>query len=217
MLRGVVFDMNGVIIDDERVHQESWRRLCRKYGFHVTEEEFRTQIFGRTELDTLKYLFKDNLDPDKLQSYLNERVQIAMEILGPNPKPTAGVVEFIKNLYKVGIPIALATSSRRPYTQFVLDRFDIKHFFKCVVTAQDIKHGKPDPEIYLTAVECIGVDPLACVAIEDSVSGITSAKRAGMKVIGITTTHSASQLQGADMVIDSFKSLETRDLEKLCS
>jgi beta-phosphoglucomutase-like phosphatase (HAD superfamily) len=91
-----------------------------------------------------------------------------------------------------------------PYTHFILDGLNIRHFFKQVVTAEEIAHGKPNPEIYLLAAQKLAVTPQNCIAFEDSLSGIKSAQAAGLKVIGITTTHSAEELRIADKIVHSF-------------
>lgn len=204
MKRAVIFDMNGVIVDDERIHQESWRQFCQRHNFHITEDEFKHNVFGRTETETFQYLFHREIPPEEMQKYLTERVTIAMDIFRPKLAPTQGIVGFIQSLHKDGIPLAIATSARKPYTSFILDGLDLRKYFSAVVTAEDIIKGKPDPEIYLKAAEELHIAPALCIAVEDSLSGIKAAKAAGMKVIGITTTHKADELTLANIVIESF-------------
>lgn len=91
MLGAIIFDMNGVIIDDERIHQESWRQLCKKYGFQLTEEEFKHNVFGRTEADTLSSLFRRQLTPEEINNYSAERVEIAISIFKPKLALTNGL------------------------------------------------------------------------------------------------------------------------------
>lgn len=215
MFQAVVFDMNGVIVNDERIHQESWRRLCAKYGFQLTEDEFKHHVFGRTEADTLAYLFHKELTSEELNQYSKERVEIAIQLFRPSLALTDGLLAFLEELHAHTIPLAIATSARRPYTNFILDGLDIRKFFQFVVTAEEITHGKPDPEIYLAAAKGIQVPPKDCVAFEDSLSGIKSAKAAGMKVIGITTTHTAEELSMADKIIASFKEMSVKNLQQM--
>lgn len=215
MFQAIIFDMNGVIINDERIHQESWRQLCQKYGFHLTEEEFKHSVFGRTEADTFTYLFHRQLSPSELEEYSAERVKIAISIFKPKLALTEGLLSFLQDLHTHGIPLAIATSSRKPYTDFILDGLNIRQFFKQVVTAEEIFKGKPDPEIYLLAAKRLQIDPSKCIVFEDSLSGIKSAQAAGMKVIGITTTHPAEELDIVDKIINSFIDISVNDLQKL--
>jgi len=215
MLQGVVFDMNGVIIDDERIHQQSWRYFCRKYGFKLTEDEFKNKVFGRTEADTLAYLFKSKLSDNQVSQYSNERISTIIQVVKDTVKIATGLKQFLQELHDQSIPLAIATSSRKPYTDFIIDFLEIRPFFKSIITAEDIKKGKPDPEIYLLAAHRLSVSPKNCLAFEDSLSGIKSAKRAGMKVIGIATTHRPEELTSANMVINSFQEVTVSGLKKL--
>lgn len=213
MRKAFIFDMNGVIVNDERIHQASWRKLCDKYGFKLTEEEFKHNVFGRTEKDTLNYLLQKELSDQELEPYLAERVQIAIDLYRPQISLTEGLTDFLEDLFRHSIPTAIATSARWPYTNFVLDTLNIRKYFKAVVTAEDIENGKPDPEIYLKAASKLKREPSLCVAIEDSVSGIQSAKAASMYVVGITTTHNKEELGLADKVVNSFQELSVEGLE----
>ncbi|OGI18154.1 MAG: hypothetical protein A3J06_04450 [Candidatus Moranbacteria bacterium RIFCSPLOWO2_02_FULL_48_19] len=215
MFQAIVFDMNGVIIDDERIHQEAWRQWCQKYGFRLTEDEFKHNVFGRTEADIFSSLFHRQLSSDELEKYSAERVGIAIFLFKSKVALTEGLLEFFHELKAHNIPFAVATSARKPYTDFILDGLNIRQFFKKIVTAEEISKGKPDPEIYLLTAKKLLINPIHCVAFEDSLSGIKSAQAAGMKVIGITTTHTAEELGGADKVIDSFKYISIEDLKKL--
>ncbi len=213
MKKAFIFDMNGVIVNDERIHQESWRKISQKYGFKLTEDQFKHHVFGHTEKDTFNYLFQRNLTDDELEPYLNERVKIAIDLYKSQIELTDGLLDFLNDLQKHEIPTAIATSARIPYTNFVLDTLNIRPYFKGIVTAEDIEKSKPDPEIYLKAAKKINVLPGDCVAIEDSLSGIKSAKSAGMFIVGITTTHDRNELKLADRVVDSFSELSVESLE----
>lgn len=213
MKSALIFDMNGVIVDDERFHQASWRQLCKEHGFVLSEDQFKHNVFGRTERDTLNYLFQKQMTDVELAPYLEERVKIAIELYKPEICLTEGLEIFLKDLKEHQIPTAIATSARWPYTNFVLDTLKIRNYFQAIVTADDIQNGKPNPEIYLKAAEKIGVNPKLSIAVEDSVSGIRAAKAAGMYVIGITTTHVRKELELADMVINSFKEIDVELLE----
>lgn len=204
MYTAVIFDMNGVIVNDERIHQQSWRLFCADHGFKLSDDEFKQKVFGRTEKETFQFLFGKVLTEEEVEKYSNERVRVAMSIFKPIMKTIPGVVEMLYYLEQKQIPVALATSSRKWYQTFIFDHLALWHYFEVIVTAEDVTHGKPDPEVYLRAATLLGVNPAECLALEDSVSGIKSAQAAGMKVIGIATTHTAQEIQLADKVVKNF-------------
>lgn len=204
--QAVIFDMNGVIVDDERIHQKSWRKFCHDHGFRLTEDEFKQKVFGRIEKETFEYLFKRHLTEEEVAQYSDERVDTAIRLVKPVLEVVAGVLGVLRFLKEHHIQIALATSSRRRYQRLIFDSLRLDDFFDAIVTAEDISKGKPDPEIYLLAAKQLSVEPKECVAIEDSVSGIRSAQKAGMKVIGIATTHTPEEIQQADKVVLDFTS-----------
>lgn len=209
MRKGIVWDMNGVIINDERIHQESWRRLCREHGFTLSEDEFTDKVFGRTEKDTLEYLLDKILSEDELDSWSNVRVDIACEIAKRTISgPPEGLMALLDEAKALDMKMAIATSSRQRYFQYVMELFGIRGYFDAVVTAQDITHSKPHPEIYQKALGLIGLEGGECFAIEDSVSGIRSAQAAGLWVVGLASTHKPEELKLADSVVSSLSEIE---------
>lgn len=214
-MTAVIFDMNGVIIDDERIHQQSWKIYCQNHGFHITENEFKEKVFGRTEKETFEYLYSRKITPEELGKFSDERVDTAIEIFKPQLKTTAGLHNLLEELLTNNIPMAVATSSRNRYVNFIMDTLGIRKYFKAILTAEDIINGKPDPEIYLKTANKLNVPPKNCVVIEDTISGIRSAMAAGMKVIGIATTHAKKELETADKTVDSFEEITLNFLKSL--
>lgn len=212
MIEAVIFDMNGVIVNDERIHQESWRQYCKKHGFHLSKDDFTHNVFGRTEKDTFEYLYERQITPQELENFSNERVDTAIAIYKPQIRLADGLENLLQELSELSVPLAIATSSRRRYFQFVMDTLNIGKFFQVAVTAEDIERGKPAPEIYLKAAAAIGAVPERCEAIEDALSGIKSARSAGMQVTAIASTHKPDELQIADRVINSFKDIDATTL-----
>ncbi|MEK7450364.1 MAG: HAD family phosphatase [Patescibacteria group bacterium] len=215
MFKAVIFDMNGVIVQDELIHQESVRQYCKRHGFNITEEEFKRDIFGRTEKDIFEYLYKRPITPKELKEYSNERVDGAIEIFKPQLKMANGLEALLENLYENNIPMAIATNSRNRYFNFIMDGLGIRKYFKVTVTAEDITKGKPDPEIYLMTAKQLRINPHDCIVFEDTMMGIESAKAAGMKVIAIATINSKEELGIADKVIDSFNEIDLEALNNL--
>jgi beta-phosphoglucomutase len=212
MIKAVIFDMNGVIVNDERIHEEAWKEWCTAHGFTVSEEQFSELVFGRTEKDVFSFLLQREVTPQELEQFSNERVDIAIRIFQPLLAPTPGFLPFVQYLANHTIKLAIATSSRNRYANFILDSLEIRQYFPVIVTAEDITNGKPDPQIYQMAANRLGVLPTECLVFEDTHSGIASAKAADMRVVAIATTHTPEELTDAHIVIPSFEVLDYTQL-----
>lgn len=205
-MKAVIFDMNGVIINDERFHQQSWRVLInRNPGVFKTptEDEFKHDVFGRSERSTLTYLLGRDVTPEELEAFSKERVEVVKALFSPlvladNLKP------FLDQLQGENVPIGIATGSRPNYANHILDGLGLRPYIKTIVTADDIKNSKPDPEIYLQTAQKMDIEPENCVVFEDTISGIRAARAAGMYVIAIASTHRKDELTLADEIIGTF-------------
>jgi beta-phosphoglucomutase family hydrolase len=203
----VIFDMDGVIVDNNRFHSNAWKEFCRIHGFSLSDDEFNKYISGKINKDTLAFLFKRKLSADEIEKYGKEKEMIFRQIYKPYMQLPEGLTDLLTGLKQNKFKTAIATSAPVENVNFVFENLDIKKYFDAVIDESQINNGKPNPEIYLKAADRIGMNPAECIVIEDSTSGIRAAVNAGMKVIAITTTHNKMSLGNADMVIDSFKEL----------
>lgn len=188
-----IFDMDGVIVDNAVWHLEAFAVFGKRHGLVQTKEEY-TKYFGNTNQTIMNSLFNTQLSHDKLVSLAEEKETIYRELYQPFIKPVGGLPAFLEYAYNQGIPIALATSAPPDNVDFTLDSTGLKKYFSFITDASMVEHGKPDPEIYLLSAAKLGVQPSDCVVFEDSIAGIQSAKNAGMRVIGIATTHKSEEL-----------------------
>ena len=185
-LSAVIFDMDGVIVDSEPYHLEAEQLVLKCYGIEESSEELHARYLGTTA----KFMYEDliqryGLDRD-WQSLANEKSVLYLPLLRNKVELIDGVLNLIETLHAQGIQLALASSSRRVYVDTVLDKFNLRDYFGVSVSADDITHSKPDPEIFLTVSRHLGVPVERCWVIEDAVKGVEAAKRAGMSCLAFT-------------------------------
>lgn len=211
----MIFDMDGVIVDSNPYHRIALKKFCEKHGYYLSDDYLKTKIFGRTNADWLRELFGDKLDEKQIVDFEEEKESLFRAIIDPHIKPVKGLIDFLLLLQDNHIPRAIATSAPSSNVEFVLNKTGAGKFFQIIIDGNMIKNSKPHPEIYLKTIHAIGYPPEKCLVIEDSLSGMESAIKAGCKVIGLTTTHPREELQAAQFVIDDFKQLSLADLENL--
>ena len=205
MNHAFIFDMDGVLVDSNPTHKIALKQFCKKHGYDLSEKDLREKIYGRTNRDWLLNLF-GNLNDETVRAFAEEKEALFRELY-VDIKPLDGLHSFLEKLEGAGIPKAIATSAPRANVDFTVTRTNIEHFFPIVLDDSFVTKGKPDPQIYLKSAEALGINPGKCVVFEDSISGVTAAKRAGCKVVGVTTTHTREELAETDLNIDNFESL----------
>jgi beta-phosphoglucomutase family hydrolase len=209
----VIFDMDGVIIDSNPFHKISLRQFCEKYGYHLSDEELVNRIYGRTNKEWITNLFGP-LSHDELVRYEEEKEGLFRELFKNDIKALDGLNQFLHQLKEKNIPVAIGTSAPRSNVDYVLAHTKLEKYFSVILDESHVQHGKPNPEIYLKVADRLGFEPARCVVFEDSLSGVESARRAGTKVVGVATTHSADELSHTDLVIADFNKLTPENLFK---
>ncbi len=207
----VIFDMDGVIIDSNPFHKISLRQFCEKYGYHLSDQELISKIYGRTNKEWIANLF-GTLTKEELEHYGEEKEALFREIYKNDIRALKGLPEFLRSLEEKNIPIAIGTSAPRSNVDFVLSHIHLGKYFTVILDESDVEHGKPNPEIYLKVAARLGVEPSRCIVFEDSLSGVESARRAGAKVVGVATTHSFEELSHTDFVIQDFTDVDAGSL-----
>ena len=210
----VIFDMDGVLVDNYTFHQEAWNRFLKQYKIELPGD-FRSGIFGGTNKEHLETIFRKTLQAEDIARYEQQKEKIYRDLYAPEIKPVQGLLPFIESLKGEDIPIALATSSPPVNVDFVLKNIGLINSFGVILNSSNVTRGKPNPEIYIKTGAQLNVPSSRCIVIEDSRNGIIAAKNAGMKVIGITTTHPASELPEVDLMIENFDQLNVPMLKNL--
>ena len=176
---GVLFDMDGVILDTEKLYARFWAEACHAYGYPMTYE----QALGMRSLNEqagqvqLERYFGPGIDRAVIKAKRVELMDAYTDVYGVEPKP--GIVELLDFLQSQGIRVAITTSSPHDRVRQYLQPLGLYDRFAHICTGPDVKHGKPAPDIYLFGAACLGLDPANCLAVEDSPAGIESAFRAG--------------------------------------
>ncbi|MGC8751554.1 HAD family hydrolase [Hydrotalea sp.] len=213
---GVAFDLDGTIINNNDYHIKAWQEFYKKRNLPMlTKEEYLKQFNGKTNADVLKYIFGPDIDAASIKSLTDEKEAIYREIYAPDIQPVKGLIPLLNTLAEKNIPMVIATSGIKDNIDFMLQHIPIAHFFKTILYSVHIMHGKPHTEIYEKAAQALGLPPNQCIAFEDAVAGIQSAKSAGLKTIALTTTHAVNELAMADKIITDFSEITFLQLQQL--
>lgn len=210
----LLFDMDGVIAHTNPYHKVAIRKFCAHHQIAIDEEALAKNVYGRANQQWIPDLF-GALDDETLLKLSIEKEAIFRELYAPYLAAVFGLYEFLESTKDLGWPMIVATSAPMVNADFVLDGLNIRQYFDAIVCGDDVKIGKPDPEIYLLAASKAGVEPSQCAVIEDSFAGVKAGKSAGCKVVGIGTTHSSDELEGCDLFSDDFLDLTVGMIENL--
>jgi len=178
----------------------------------ITPEEFNTNMFGGSNRNLMEKVFGRPLNEDELQRMAGEKEKIYRDLHAPFIKPINGVKEFITDARSAGYRIAVATAAPRENLEFMLDHTGMYELFDVMLDDSLVNNGKPDPEIYEKAATLLGLQPEECIVFEDSQTGIKSAQSAGMRVVGVATSLSVSELSHTWKVIHDFSDITLKDL-----
>ena len=203
--------MDGVLVDSNPFHKIALKQFCKKYGKDLTEDELREKIYGRRNQDWLLHVFGE-MDQRQMNAYAYEKEGLFREIYEKDIRLIDGLDSFLNKMDQSGIPRAIATSAPRSNVDFTLQKTNSGHYFETILDSSFVDKGKPDPQIYLKTVAALNFEPQYCIVFEDSLAGVESAKNAGCKVVGITTTHTGDELAGTNLVIDNFLGLDPKAL-----
>lgn len=206
--KAVLFDLDGVVIDSNQGITAFWKMIAADYGVSLQESDFLQYIYGCPVRETLTALFP-KLNTEERRAV---HARLSAYETNLNYKAVPGVTMFLEDLASNRVPTALVTSSERWKVETVFKQLKLAELFTVLVTAEDIRHGKPDPECYRLAVERLGLAPEDCLVFEDALSGVRAAVKAGTHCIGVQRPEGARLLfkAGAFRVIPDFTVLEYR-------
>jgi len=207
MLKAIIFDMDGVMIDSHPIHKRSWSLFLQSLGKTVSDDDLDFVREGTKRNDILRH-FLGNLSDVQLHEYgLQKEALFRRQAISIRPIP--GFMEFIDRVTASGIRAALASSGSRTRVTYILGHLEAGRHFSAVVTGDDVRNGKPDPSIFRIAAARLNVSPSHVVVFEDAVAGVQAAKAAGMRCIGVAEGARCDLLRsaGAEEVIPDFQGL----------
>ena len=210
MFRAVIFDFNGVLADDEPIHLEAFRSVALEEGLELTDEEYYNSYLPFDDWDLFRALYNDRdraLNESELEALVVRKSKRYYELLAGKPvlfEGAAAAVQAAAERY----PVGMASGARRDEIDFILRAANLADYFSVIVAAEDVQHGKPDPEPFLKATRELGarhggLEPAQCLAVEDSGGGIVSAKAAGLRCLAVEHSYERSHLSDADWIIPS--------------
>ena len=199
---GVVFDMDGVLVDSYHAHLRSWQVVAAEQGRRMTEEEFAAG-FGRTSREIIAMWEGAQRYDDRQIAELDRRKEaVFREILAADFPAMPGVHAMLRSLAAAGLALAVGSSGPPENVELVLDRLGERGLFGAVVHGMDVTRGKPDPQVFLTAAARLGIAPGCCAVVEDAPPGIEAAHAAGMAAVGFPSTgRTGEQLAAAEVLI----------------
>jgi len=216
MLKAVIFDMDGVLIDSEPFHLIINKRIFGELGINVSVKEYQTFI-GTTHEYMWSSLKEKYGLPQSVAELVHMQASGITEYL-KNEKVEAikGVIDLLYLIKKENIKTGIASSSPKEVIELVINKLGISNYFRAIVSGEDLEKVKPAPDIFLEAARLLDTEPLNCVVIEDSEKGIKAAKAAGMKCVGFQNYNTGDQdLNKADLIVDEYNSLKISTLRDL--
>lgn len=215
MIKAVIFDMDGVLVRTGLIHFNTEDKVLQDIGISLSREELASYNAVAADVyfkDILKK-YKKSADIKKL---LEKKYKMVYDILKDGVPVIPGALELIKSLKKNHIKTALASGSPAEFVDFIVSKLKIEKSFDTIVSLGDIKHSKPDPEIFLLTAKRMDVDSKYCLVIEDAHLGVLAAKNAGMKCIGFINEESGDQdLSKADLIVDNLNELTLDKIQGL--
>jgi pseudouridine 5'-phosphatase len=211
-LQAVVFDLDGLLVNSEDLYEQAGETVLRRRG-KTYDAALREQMMGRPVVDAIQLMIDCHALPDPLEDLMCECREVLDGLMATSLAPMPGVGPLLDELQKAGIPIAVATSATGEYAERVLSKLGLKQRFGFILTAEDIRRGKPDPEVYLLAAERLKLAPRQMMVLEDSANGCRAAVAAGAFVVAVPNRHTRDhQFVGVRLVADSLADPRIRQL-----
>ncbi len=206
---GVIFDMDGVLVDTGWAHRQAWHDLAGKEGLNISDEFFR-RTFGMQNAAILPML-RPGISTEQVERLSDWKEQRYRDLMKEHLQLAPGAEALLRDLKHHGFRLAIGSSAPPENLNLFWDRLSLAQWFEARVTKEEITRSKPAPETFLKAARKLGLGPACCAVVEDAVPGVQAAKAAGMHIVAITTTRQREDLAQADRIVDSLSELKAAD------
>ena len=212
---GVIFDMDGVLVDSGDAHYESWRLLGLENDRVITRAQFEA-LFGQRNAEIIPLCFGE-VTPEKLEQ-LSERKEVLFRRIVEHCVPAVpGAAELVRQLRTARVRLALGSSGPLRNIRIMLHGMGVLELFSQIVSAEDVTRGKPDPQVFTLACARLKLPPARCVVIEDAPAGVEAARAAGARVVAVMMHHTREDLAQADLIVERLADLKATDLVELAT
>lgn len=215
MNKAVIFDMDGVICHTNPYHSIAFKEFFAKRELFPTEEEFALHMYGKSNSYILSHFLGRKIEGQELLELEDEKESLFRKIYREKVDPIAGFMQFFQSLKLQGLPTGVATSAPFANLEMIGATLDILEQMQSILASEHVSYHKPHPEVYLKSAAKLQVEPEFCVVFEDSFSGVTAAKNAGMKVVGVLSSHTKEQLPPCEAYIENFFEIDVLSLSRL--
>lgn len=224
MLKAVIFDFDGVITDSEILHLRAFNQVLAEHNIEITTKDYYKDYLGLSDLDLLKLLVDKGLLKltDRLEDIASKKKKAFEQLAKTEGRIIEGVRDFLQMLKQHNIPMAICSGALLAEIELILEQAKLRSFFDVIVSAEDVKKGKPNPAGFVLTLQRLNkkhppISAGQCIVIEDSHWGLEAAKAAGMHTIAITNSYDAKQLSMAEKVVNKLSELSISDLQQLCA
>jgi beta-phosphoglucomutase len=210
---GVLWDMDGVLIDTGELHFQSWVETLNQYGFNC-DREFFVETFGMNNTSIITRIFGHKPNEKLLAEIADKKEEFFRQAVRGHAQPMPGVIDWLDQLKKWGFRQAVASSAPITNVTTVIDELKLASYFDVMASGANMP-GKPNPAIFLETAQKLKVEPVHCVVVEDAIAGVQAAKTAGMKCVAVLTTNPPSVLQDADVITERLDQLSVDVVRQL--
>ena len=212
-LKGVIFDLDGVIVSTVHLHFNAWKKMFAEYGKKFDFEDYKEKVDGIPRMSGARAILTDSSDEELEQAAAKKQGYFVKLLEKEGVEVYESTLNLIKQLKQNNIKVAVISSSKNCLP--ILKKVGIDNLFEVIITGHDIKKGKPDPQVFLLAAQKIGLEPKRCIVFEDAVLGVEAAKRGNFSCVGVDRYHNPSRLAKADLVVNDLSEVNLEKLEGL--
>lgn len=215
MLQAVIFDMDGVICHTNPFHSQAFKIFFEKRNLFPSEEEFILHMYGKNNGYILSHFLGRKIEGEELLLLEDEKESLFREIYKSEVDPIPGFLNFFSMLKSKDLPTGVATSAPRANLDLIIGTLNLYDLLESKLASEDVSRHKPDPEVYLKSAFLLGVEPNRCLVFEDSFSGASAGLNAGMKVVGVLSTHTKEELPKCDLYIKDYTEMDLNQIQLL--